>query len=146
MSEITWRQQFNTLAAQVRRLGIVADVQIGDEIAFGNGYDEAQVRAAVLATVATLNRLVLENSNVPTCNGRGRTFTGFNLDEYFNTTPTDEHIERLKVLGYKVEQSELGFRPLSRLGLPLMNAWLTPERSAWRYCAIDHDQHEAKNR
>lgn len=60
-----WHRAFDDLAAQVRRVGIVADVQIGDgEIAFGENYDAHQTHLALLATIGTLNRLVLEASNM----------------------------------------------------------------------------------
>lgn len=53
------------LAAQVRRLGIVADVQITDtEISFGDNHDERQMALAVMATVSTLNQLTLQLSNM----------------------------------------------------------------------------------
>lgn len=53
------------LAAQVRRLGIVADVQVGETIHFGDNHDAHQMALAVLATVATLNELTLQLSNTP---------------------------------------------------------------------------------
>lgn len=62
---MNYQQAYNELAAQVRRLGILADVQIADTICFGEKYDDHQVGMAILATVATLNRLTLEMSNVP---------------------------------------------------------------------------------
>lgn len=49
------------LAAQVRRLGILADVQIEEHSSsFGENYDARQVRLAILATVSKLNQLTLE--------------------------------------------------------------------------------------
>lgn len=51
------------LAAQVRRLGIVADVQMDEHsVFFGEKHDARQMRMAVLATVATLNQLTLQMS------------------------------------------------------------------------------------
>lgn len=50
------------LAAQVRRLGIVADVQMGDTIHFGDNHDAIATPLAVLTTVATLNELTLQIS------------------------------------------------------------------------------------
>lgn len=49
------------LAAQVRRLGIVADVQIDEHsVFFGENHDGRQMRMAVLATVSKLNQLTLQ--------------------------------------------------------------------------------------
>lgn len=51
------------LAAQVRRLGIVADVQMDEHsVFFGENHDERQMRMAVLATVSKLNQLTLQMS------------------------------------------------------------------------------------
>lgn len=51
------------LAAQVRRLGIVADVQMDEHsVFFGENHDARQMRLAVLATVSKLNQLTLQMS------------------------------------------------------------------------------------
>jgi hypothetical protein len=58
---MNYEQAYNRLAAQVRKLGIVSDVQIeGNEIGFGDSYDALQTLQMVQICVATLNGLTLE--------------------------------------------------------------------------------------
>lgn len=58
-----YKSAYLQLAAQVRRLGIVADVQImGNEISFGDAYDALQTLQMVQICVATLNDLTLKLS------------------------------------------------------------------------------------
>ena len=52
-----YKTAYETLAAQVKRLGELADVQIGDVIAFGDKCDNHQTDLAVLMTVATARRI-----------------------------------------------------------------------------------------
>lgn len=59
------------LAAQVRRLGIVADVQIDETIHFGENHDARQMALAVLTTVATLNDLTLRLRDMHALNSGG---------------------------------------------------------------------------
>jgi len=60
---MSYELAYLNLAAQVRRLGIVADVQIDEHsVSFGENHDARQMRMAVLATVATLNQLTLQLS------------------------------------------------------------------------------------
>jgi hypothetical protein len=63
---MNYQQAYEELAAQVRRLGIAADVQISEvAIEFGDKFDEHQTLLAVQSTVATLNRVVVQMSNLP---------------------------------------------------------------------------------
>lgn len=60
---MNYQTAYLDLAAQVRRLGIVADVQMDEHsVFFGENHDERQMRLAVLATVSKLNSLTLELS------------------------------------------------------------------------------------